>query len=387
MTTLAANLGMLFVFKYLSFISQELRFYFPELNAPLVNIILPIGISFHTFQSIGYTTDVYLGRIKAHRHFISFATFISWFPQMVAGPIEKASHLLVQLNKISWPTSSQIKMGLFLITWGFFKKLVIADNLSLFVDLIYREPSLYSPYLIVLVILAYSIQIYCDFSGYTDIARGSSKLFAVELMQNFNSPYLSFSMPEFWKRWHISLSNWFFEYVYFPLFRLYPSKAGVTFSVIFVFFLSGIWHGANWTFVVWGLLNGIIFLGYSFIQTFYQIPRHGPLAPFFWLLNFMLISFCWIFFRSPNLTIAHEVLNQLMQFLINPLQMNTKSLNLDRLVLFNLIGGLIIIISKNFFLKYKLESTRLFYVFLALVIAVILTLGQFEGQGFIYFQF
>jgi len=260
--SMCMNLGLLFFFKYMNFFGETLtavcRSISIPFSAPTLDLILPVGISFYTFQTMSYTIDIYRGRMKPEQNFITFALYVSFFPQLVAGPIEKAANLLPQLRQSHPFSYDNATYGLKLMAWGFFKKLVIADRLAaLLVDPVYQNTYHYYGGVFLLSSAAFALQIYCDFSGYSDIARGCAKTMGIDLMVNFKAPYLSASIREFWQRWHISLTSWFREYVYIPL---GGNRKGPWKKVLFVtitFFLSGLWHGAGWNFVVWGLLHAV----------------------------------------------------------------------------------------------------------------------------------
>lgn len=246
-------IGLLIFFKYTNFISQSIAnicgVFSVEYSPLMLNIVLPVGISFYTFQAISYIIDVYRGNIKAERHIGKYAAFVSFFPQLVAGPIERTNHLLPQIEEKHEFNYSQATYGLKLMAWGFFKKIVIADTLSKYVSAVFDSPRQFRGFSLVLATLFFSIQIYCDFSGYSDIAVGTAKLFGIDLMTNFKSPYFSCSIKEFWSRWHISLSTWFRDYVYIPL---GGNRVRHKLNLLITFLVSGLWHGANWTFVIWG---------------------------------------------------------------------------------------------------------------------------------------
>lgn len=256
-------LGVLVYFKYFNFVSQSivdiLRAVSINLNPITVDVLLPVGISFYTFQTLSYVIDVYKGEIKAEKHFGYYATFISFFPQLVAGPIERTKSLLPQIKKLHEFNYDQATYGLKLMTWGFFKKLVIADVLSKFVQIVYESPHDFKGFSLVLASFFFTIQIYCDFSGYSDIAIGTAKLLGINLMTNFKNPYMSASIKEFWSRWHISLSTWFRDYVYIPLGGNRVDRFRHSANLLITFLISGLWHGANWTFVAWG--------GYSWLSS------------------------------------------------------------------------------------------------------------------------
>lgn len=259
--TLMVCLGNLFFYKYFNFVSESvadvLGIFSIKLNPLTLNVLLPVGISFYTFQTLSYVIDIYKGVVKAERHFGIYATFISFFPQLVAGPIERTSNLLSQIKSKKVFDYDQATYGLKLMAWGYFKKLVIADNLSQYVSKVYDAPQSYTGFTLVLATVFFTLQIYCDFSGYSDIAIGLAKILGVNLMTNFKSPYFSQSVKEFWSRWHISLSAWFRDYVYIPLGGNRVGKVRHVINLMITFFVSGLWHGANWTFLIWGGVHGV----------------------------------------------------------------------------------------------------------------------------------
>lgn len=277
---LIVNFGLLFFFKYLNFFGETLtalcRAVSIPFTAPALDIILPVGISFYTFQTLSYTIDVYRGKMEPERDFITFALFVSYFPQLVAGPIERADNLLPQLKKEQVFRYDQAAHGVRLMVWGFFKKCVCAAYLSRLADAVYNDVSYASGGAAALATAAFALQIYCDFGGYSDIARGCSEMMGVELMVNFKAPYFALSMRDFWKRWHISLTSWFREYVYFPLGGSRRGFARTLRNTLIVFALSGLWHGASWTFVVWGLLHAL-YLCAELIRN--RLRRNAPRLP------------------------------------------------------------------------------------------------------------
>lgn len=272
MVSMCMNLGLLFFFKYMNFFGETLTAICQAasipFSVPALNIILPVGISFYTFQTMSYTIDVYRGRMEAEHDFITFALFVSFFPQLVAGPIEKAKNLLPQLKKEHPFRYENASYGLKLMAWGFFKKLVIADRLgAVFIDPVYQNLNGITGGALVVATAAFAFQIYCDFGGYSDIARGCARMMGIDLMVNFKAPYLfSKSIAEYWKRNHISLSEWFRDYVYISLGgnRKGPYKKAI--FIIITYFLSGLWHGAGWTFVVWGLLQAVYLIGENLLR-------------------------------------------------------------------------------------------------------------------------
>lgn len=249
-------LGVLFFFKYFNFVSESitrlLSIFAIQMNPITLKLLLPVGISFYTFQTLSYVIDVYRGDVPAEKHFGYYAVFISFFPQLVAGPIERTSNLLPQIKAKHEFNYDQATYGLKLMAWGYFKKIVIADTLSKYVSAVYDVPQNLTGFVLVLATLFFTLQIYCDFSGYSDIAIGTAKLLGINLMTNFKSPYFSQSIKEFWSRWHISLSTWFRDYIYIPLGGNRVGKIRHTMNLLITFLASGLWHGANWTFAVWG---------------------------------------------------------------------------------------------------------------------------------------
>lgn len=314
--SILVNLGFLGFFKYFNFFLDNFVSAFSFFGVPMqsrsLNIILPVGISFYTFQTMSYTIDVYKRKLEPTRSIVDFAAFVSFFPQLVAGPIERATNLLPQFYKHRKFEYSKAVDGLRQILWGLFKKIVIADNCAVFANLIFNDSSDYSGSTLVLGALFFAFQIYGDFSGYSDIAIGTSRLFGFDLMRNFAFPYFSRDIAEFWRRWHISLSTWFRDYLYIPL----GGSLGGTWmkvrNTFIIFLVSGFWHGANWTFVIWGALNAIYFLPLLLTnknRNNLEIVAQGSILPS--LKEFMLMSgtfgltvFAWIFFRADNMSHA-----------------------------------------------------------------------------------
>ncbi|MEO0471479.1 MAG: MBOAT family O-acyltransferase, partial [Bacteroidota bacterium] len=311
--SLLTNLGSLGVFKYFNFFTDSLVSSCGaigiELSAPSLQIILPVGISFYTFQTLSYTLDIYRGKLEAVKDPIVFFAFVSFFPQLVAGPIERASHLLPQFlqgRRFHFQTARQ---GLELILWGMFKKVVIADRLAAYADPVFNQPESFSGLAVILATLAFSLQIYCDFSGYSDIAIGTARLFGFDLMTNFRTPYFAKSFKEFWARWHISLSTWFRDYVYIPLGGNRTSTARWAFNQIATFLISGLWHGANWTFVVWGMIHGIMNAGESILRKHQKLPLlPGPIN---WIFTMTIVALAWVFFRAQSISDAFYLIGQM----------------------------------------------------------------------------
>src|SRR5690606_2463752 len=284
-----------------------------------LNIILPIGISFYTFQTMAYTIDVYRKKIKPAESFVDFSLFVSFFPQLVAGPIERAGHLLPQIRMMNKPTREQVNTGIMLIALGMFKKVMIGDTSGKIVDNIFANPGFYKSDELLAALILFSIQIYADFSGYSSIARGTARLFGIELMRNFEQPYLSTSVSEFWKRWHISLSTWLKDYLYIPLGGNRKGEIRTYINIMITMVLGGLWHGANWTFVIWGGINGVFLCinrlisgsKKKLVQFSYKTPTGLLLFISKAAFVFALITFARIFFRAPTIEEAFFIINKL----------------------------------------------------------------------------
>lgn len=323
-----ASLGMLFLFKYFSFFGETLQILSDQIgmsiSLPAFTFLLPIGISFYTLQTMSYMIDIYKGVIKAERHPGIYALFVAFFPQLVSGPIARANQLLPQLHQFQSPEYEALVRGLQRMAWGFFKKLVIADRLALLVNTVYGDPMSYSGLPLLIATYAFTIQIYCDFSGYADIAIGAASVMGIRLQENFQQPYLARSVPDFWRRWHISLSNWLRDYVFYPLSRSVGRSRLVNkpwlntiIPPMLTMAVSGLWHGADWTFVFWGLLHGLFMVvtvslnrSKKFFDWFSRLPPAitTGLSIF---VTFNLVALAWIFFRANSLTDAAYILTHL----------------------------------------------------------------------------
>ena len=396
--SLVINLGILFVFKYFNFffgsLNELLGLTQSQYEIPYLNVLLPVGISFYTFQTLSYSIDVYRGRIKAEPHFGIFALYVSFFPQLVAGPIERASHLLPQFRQTFSVDWNRIASGLGLMLWGLFKKIVVADRLAQLVNQVYNAPTDNNGITLMLATFFFAFQIYCDFSGYSDIAVGAARVMGFDLMENFNLPYLSKSIAEFWRRWHISLSTWFRDYVYFPLGGNRVSVPRWTVNVLIVFLVSGLWHGASWTFVVWGSLHGLYMVIEGLWARRPQVRLNEQTAQAHWLANagktlftFLLVCFAWIFFRANSLADALYIVTHLFDF-------STLDLGIawsDALL------GLLAIFLLEFFQALRriqfpdgnpvLARPWIQWGYLYALIFSILLFGVFSNEQFIYFQF
>lgn len=397
-TSLLVNLGLLGFFKYFNFFIDNFTSAFSFFGHPLggysLNIILPVGISFYTFQTLSYTIDVYNKKLKPTRDFISFSAFVSFFPQLVAGPIERASNLLPQFFEERNFNYEMAKDGLRQILWGLFKKIVIADNCAKYVNIIFENHEAYSGSTLVLGAVFFAFQIYCDFSGYSDIAIGTARLFGFKLMQNFAFPYFSRDMAEFWRRWHISLSTWFRDYVYIPLGGSKVSKAKVVRNVFIIFLVSGFWHGANWTFLVWGGLNALYFLPLLLLKQnrknlndVAESSNFPSLRVLFQIgVTFSLTVFAWIFFRAENIGQAFSYIKRIFSKSLFSLPKEMPLYLLILLFLFIIIewiGRTKQYAIEEFWINKPVYVRWGFYYLLAIGMYVY----GIKEQEFIYFQF
>jgi len=392
--SMVGNLGMLAFFKYFNFFSASLQEALDGINIAMtpmaLNIILPVGISFYTFQTMSYTIDVYKKRIQSTKDPIAFFTYVSFFPQLVAGPIERAHHLLPQFEKKRVFDYSTALSGGKLILWGFFKKLVIADNCAVLVNAIFINYEDKGSIELILGSVFFAFQIYCDFSGYSDIAIGVSRLFNISLMKNFNYPYFSKTMGEFWRRWHISLNTWFRDYLYIPIGGSRGTRLFVIRNIFIVFVISGLWHGANWTFIVWGALNAVYFLPSLFTK---NKDKSNVESNSFWsnskgffqiLFTFSLTCIAWIFFRSPTIGDALEYLNGIISF--------TPSNNLSQYFLMLMTIVLFLFIEwmgrkKECPIDLAIARKPVKYLYYGIYVYIIVYFGATEEHSFIYFQF
>ncbi|MBA3828674.1 MAG: MBOAT family protein [Taibaiella sp.] len=309
---------ILFVFKYFNFFSFNAGRIATLLHwqyaPPLLKILLPIGLSFHTFQSLSYVVEVYHGKQKAEKHLGIYTLYVMFFPQLVAGPIERPQNLLHQFREPHNLNYDDISTGLRQMLYGYFKKMVIADNLAPYVDIVYRHPAGTTGNMTIVAVIFFAIQIYCDFSGYSDIALGAARIMGFRLMTNFSFPYFSHSIAVFWRRWHISLSTWFRDYVFIPLGGSRVSKLRTWYNLFLVFLLSALWHGAGWTFVIWGLLHAVYLILSDVVSPSSRFPTLGASRLYNWLsilVTFTLTSFAWIFFRAASVPNALAVIHQL----------------------------------------------------------------------------
>ena len=440
--SLISNLGILAFFKYLGFFTENLSWLFEQLHLPTVanevyslgnrlfvkvlhvfgesgvnsfkdnKSILPVGLSFHTFQAMSYTIEVYRRNQKAERHFGIYALYVMFYPQLVAGPIERPQNVLWQFHSYFKYDFENVKAGLMQMAFGLFKKVVIADRLALLVDYAYKDPAEHNGLTLLTATFFYTIQIYCDFSGYSDVAIGAARVMGFSLMENFRTPYIAQSVSEFWRRWHISLSTWFRDYLYIPLGGNRKGPVRQYLNLFLVFLASGLWHGANWTYVIWGGLNGLYQIlavlrdaGAGSLR-FCPRPAQNPLcrsraaahtgfhpaeqpgrvlrAIGNVLFTFGLIMLTWVFFRARSLSDAWLILRRIAT--LSPTSQIESPLNATEMG-FSLLLIAFLFVKEYFYLYIPTRSTARFYVLFVLITFVTYLFGVFSANQFIYFQF
>lgn len=417
--SICATCLILFVFKYYNFFSVNLNalaaFLHWNYSVEALSLVLPIGLSFHTFQSLSYVIEVYKGRQKAEKNFGIYSLYVMFFPQLVAGPIERPQNLLHQFYERHVFEHERVVKGLMLILWGMFKKVVVADRLAIFVTEVYKDPTAHTGPSLIMATIYFAIQIYCDFSGYSDIAIGSAQVLGFKLMTNFNRPYFARTIAEFWKRWHISLSTWFKDYLYVPLGGNRVNALRWSFNIVLVFLVSGLWHGANWTYIVWGLLHGLYMvcgrftaplrdsavkmIGLSRVPFLHRLIQTG--------ITFVLVCFAWIFFRANTMEDALYISGHLFSGVgeyvrglftsmgvqgagkLGPFQLGQLKKEF-MLLLFGLVFLFIIeVIQRKLYIREWVRTQNvivrwsLYYAFIFMII----TFGVFGHVQFIYFQF
>lgn len=409
--SLSVSLGILFIYKYLGFINETLSNIFTYLSYdyPFSNfdILLPMGISFYTFQTLSYTIDVYREEIQPERNFFKLSLFVTFFPQLVAGPIERPDSLLPQFEKKASFDIYRIVDGIKIILLGLFKKVVVADRLAVAVNAVYNSPGDYSGLYYIIATILFAFQIYCDFAGYSEIALGVAKVLGIDLMRNFNKPYLSKSIGEFWSRWHISLSTWFRDYLYIPLGGNRVSKSRNYFNLFITFLVSGLWHGASWNFVIWGGLHGLyqiigkatnkfrlriksaLRIDNNFITEFFQI-----------IFTFTIVTFAWIFFRANTFADAVYIVKNLftdINMWTNPNYIYSVANNMG-LNFFEFLVGIVSVVllvlgeiisgKKPLYVGLNKSNLIVEGSFYLILTTIILTMGvYFNANQFIYFQF
>ncbi len=383
--SLIANIGVLAVFKYYNFFIDNIHtgflFFGKPISLPLLKMALPVGLSFHTFQAMSYTIEVYRRNQQPERNFVVYALYVMFYPQLVAGPIERPQNVLPQLKEFRPYNWDNVKEGLARMLWGFFKKVVIADRLAMVVDRTFGHTAESSSAALVIGALFYSFQIYCDFSGYSDIALGAAKVMNIRLMENFKQPYLSRGIQDFWTRWHISLSSWFRDYVYIPLGGNRKGAARRKLNIFIVFLLSGLWHGANWTFVIWGILHGlfVILLTRKVIRENRSVIYNCCSVAF----TFLLVTLLWIFFRAPNLHAAWAYIVRICSLTGGS---NYIGINVVEFI-FAIMVIVIMLLRERFVRGFLILNNTSFYVYTALMVVICYFFGVFAENQFIYFQF
>jgi len=398
--SLVANIGVLAIFKYYNFLNHNFSFLMHGFGLsnpiPYLSILLPIGLSFHTFQAMSYNIEVYRGRQKAEKHFGIYSLYVMFYPQLVAGPIERPQNLLHQFREKYDFEYERVVDGLKLMLWGLFKKLVIADRLAIYINVVYNNAAEHNGKTLILATIFFAFQIYCDFSGYSDIAIGAAKVMGFKLMTNFNRPFLARNISEFWKRWHISLATWFKDYLYISLGGNRVSIPRLYFNLFLVFLISGLWHGANWTYIIWGALNGF-YLIFAIISQrirnkinrltgIEKLPRLNHLLQI--LVTFTLSCFAFIFFRANDVNDAFIIIKKISTF--------GGSIYVENIsiMIYSFLGIFILL-----FVEFKMEFYKGEFSFFtnnswvvrnlsyALIIILIMLFGVFDGGQFIYFQF
>lgn len=404
LASLIANLGVLAIFKYYNFFNDSLTALLHGAGQsnpiPYLSILLPIGLSFHTFQAMSYTIEVYRGNQKAERHFGIYSLYVMFYPQLVAGPIERPQNLLHQFREKKEFDYDNVTSGLRLIAWGLFKKIVIADRLAKVVDLVYDNPANFNSLSLIIATFIFAFQIFCDFSAYSDIAIGTARIMGFKLTLNFNRPYHSKSIHAFWERWHISLSTWFKDYLYITLGGNRVKISRWYLNLLIVFLLSGIWHGAKWTFVLWGLIHAFYLIFALITKNFrkksalFLFMERVPLVST--LIVFALVSFAWIFFRSKDISTAFYISKHIFTGLpdvFNKLVNHESVMESIGPIRKSLL--LIVFLEAIHYLQSKMSITKLFLkqtffirwaTYYSLIFSI-LFLGVFENRQFIYFQF
>jgi len=393
--SLIANIGVLAVFKYYNFlnehITQLLGIFHQENPIPYLSILLPIGLSFHTFQAMSYTIEVYRGNQKAERHFGIYALYVMFYPQLVAGPIERPQNILHQFYEKHKFNYQNVTDGLKLMAWGLFKKVVIADRLSFIVNQVYDSPADYHGTSLLIAAVFFSFQIYCDFSGYSDIAIGAARVMGFNLVQNFNTPYFATSLTEFWRRWHISLSSWFRDYVYIPLGGNRVTLKRFCFNILLVFALSGLWHGAKYTFIIWGAIHGILLIYETLTrQIRSKISENIPTILYSGvsiLFTFACVTLCWIFFRATSISEAFIVIKNMFDGRQSSLPTSSPELFLAVFSIIFLLFCEWAIRNKGVISFINSHSTPVRWLAYTVLVLLILNFGVFGGSSFIYFQF
>ena len=399
-TALVGSLGALFFFKYLGFaagvVTDVLQAAGSGVSFRLADILLPVGISFYTFQALSYSIDAYRGQVEAEPHLGRFALYVAFFPQLVAGPIERATHLLQQFRRENHFDVDRLVVGAKLMAWGLFKKVVIADRLAMYVDRVYAQPSDHSGATLCVAMYFFAFQIYCDFSGYSDMAIGAARILGYDVMQNFRLPYLARSISDFWQRWHISLSTWFSDYVYIPLGGSRVSRGRWAFNIVAVFVLSGLWHGADWTFVAWGLFHGFLYLGEKTLARLVPRAPHLPRpVRAMWsvlrvLITFHLVAVGLVIFRAQSIGDALLILRSIALDMGSPLYLGPSQVTTAiSASLILLLVAIQILQARGLVGMYVSPGRLPAYLRWPGYIAMVIAIGLFgvHAHSFIYFQF
>jgi D-alanyl-lipoteichoic acid acyltransferase DltB (MBOAT superfamily) len=408
-----SNLGILFYFKYIDFalsiVTKFFELFHISLNTPVFSPLLPVGISFYTFQALSYTMDVYRDDIYAEKNFFRYALFVSFFPQLVAGPIERSKNLLKQLAVPKKFCFEEAREGLLLMLWGFFLKIVLADRIAIFVDTVYGDYTTYSGTYLIVATMLFAVQIYCDFSGYSIIAMGAAKVMGIQLMENFDAPYLSTSIAEFWRKWHISLTSWFRDYLYIPLGGSRKGKFRKYLNKMIVFLVSGLWHGAQCSFVAWGGLNGLYQVIGEILQpvrdrlvSLFHLNRESLGHKMLCIINtFILVDFSLIFFRADRFMEAFQIIESMFQvkntWVLFDGSLYTCGLDVRNFWLMIICIGILFFADickhkKIVIRKIIIEQDYWFrWIFIAMAILFLMTFGKYgpayDSSNFIYFQF
>lgn len=407
------NLGILIFFKYFEFLAENLQKILSVVNIhvqmPGISLLLPVGISFYIFQALGYTMDVYRGDVKAEKNFLRYAVFVSFFPQLVAGPIERSKNLLEQFSQEHRFELKRVQESLLLMAWGYFCKMVVADRIAIFVDTVYGDYVTYGGWYLIVATVLFAFQIYCDFAGYSTIAMGAAGVMGFHLMENFEGPYCAVSVPDFWKRWHISLTSWFRDYLYIPLGGNRKGRLRKYCNKMIVFVVSGFWHGAQWSYVIWGGLNGA-FIVLSEIFA----PLRTKLKEWLgWkekaasnkvlqaILTFLLVDFTWIFFRAPGTKDAIKIIRSMVSVKNFEILFDKSlyGLGLDRrnfaFMIFSIVLLMVVDVCHNKGIRIRkwLETQNLWFRWLVYILLIesVIIFGiwgvGYDKAAFIYFQF
>lgn len=401
LSSAAVILGMLFLFKYYNFFLDNLsilaRKFSIIMNPYTLKLILPVGISFYTFQTLSYVIDVYKGKIRAEKHFGYYAAFVSFFPQLVAGPIERASNLLPQIKEERKFEYEKASYGVKLMAVGYFKKIVLADTLAKYVDIVFADVYSYHGFTLFLTSLFFTFQIYCDFSGYSDIAVGTAKMFGINLMNNFNSPYFSVSIHDFWKRWHISLSTFFKDYVYIPLGGNRRGKIKNMMNLMVTFLLSGLWHGASWNYVVWGGAHGIL----QIFENITNLRKNDSKKIWVWwmrvIITFFIINITWVFFRT-NIEESFYIIKNMFQGILKPelyFTVGITELGIDRysfitimvFILFLLVYDYISLKKDIILVVSRCSIIGRWLIYIIFILSICIFSRKGVAAEFVYFQF